>query len=831
MNISKEFEDLINYKEACSLLNFKTESGYREKNLKVLEMFACEKDSKYFSKIKIEKFNNEYTQMKIFIEEINDISGKDLSQSIPNVLKSLEIELLKFGKSHTYNFIHNKDVFRARQYYMHHYKHPNCLLLTKVELMKEIESQVSVIDDVLEEYNITPFIKGRCSYYLKSDVEFLKEEQTKLMKHIVEKYTTTAKIQELTGESMNNVNRFIRANNLTDKTIKVPPICRISSSPYKSCLRIIPKHLINMYIEDVKRKKVIRELLMTSETEPFQTFLRLLKALKIVFPIERNETKTLWENYIRTKLESTVTTGNRLEEFILLCVHTTELLIRVTSHKDIFNFSIKEITLALMNENVPNNWQKLYFSFFHNLSSTFKEQGIRIFDARLIKNPKLKIKARKEKETYSVEEYINLIDYSKKALHKDKALIDAKEQVSGVKHGSYAQMWLYVITQLNNVWNHVDIVSLPRLNLNLIDNITLDWLKQNDITKEQADIIVDYYRCASYERKKTGKELKFIISDELILDFATSIIICELIQRELYPLSGRLIDFNNKENAPSKRTIRYFFESYEPITEDFQFSNLVLNRTVLSSAIDVIKKITNRNSLDIIKYFRNHSNVETTNIYIDVPLEHINYIANHLFKIGNFGYLFDNLALLLGGESEDREQRVNNSLVVKNTLGSIDLVEKIANCAMAIASERNAVKDIIAKLSPQEISEQYNLLNLGLLPSKEEDMQCLVGMSNCPMGSRKCVTCHLMIPNRFTLIKLNSMLNDKMNAFMNCYFSTSYAGDKKRVANQLYIYLELTKQAIEKFGRDTVERFVNLDDINQKLSTIPTFKEDVTLIQ
>ncbi|PEQ96601.1 hypothetical protein CN481_00205 [Bacillus sp. AFS006103] len=826
----------LRYREACSLLNF-TKGKIKENKFKsiLFELFYAEEGSKFLSKIKIEQFLNEHTVLTYVVKAIQEITANPTANvMVSHALRAFGMETINFGVDFKYRYIHNRDFYKLKQYYMNMYGHPDCEIYTKTELISKLGIQLHLIDSVLTEYKIYPYFKvGNALYYIKHDLAFLLNEQEKKLKQLNEKYTTTTQLKEITGEKLSNINRFIRVNGLGDHTIEVPSICRISSTPYLGAIRLIPKHLIKLYIEDVKRRNRIRELLRASEVNPFHTYLSLVDSLDIKFSKVNAKTQYYWESFVRSRLEKTIKTDEGLKDQIMLFVHATELLIRVTLNKEIFNFSAKEIELALMNANVPNSWQRDFYVFFNKLSSSFKEQGIRIFDINLIKNPKYKTNEKElhEKETYTVEEYINLIDYSKKAFHKEKATINAKAQLTGLTRSSYPQMWLYVIIQLNNVWNHKDVVSFPRLNLKFIDGFTLNWIEQNELTKEQAEMIVDYYRNTTFERKKSGKELKFLLADELISVFATSILICELIQREIYPLSVRLIDFENSSNTPTKKTTSEFFEHYNPKSEDFKFGNLVLNRTVLSCATDVIKKLTNGNPLDVIKFFRNHSDVETTNIYINVPTEYVNYLAEHLFNIGNFGFIYDNLAYILNGKELDREERTKNALSVKNSLGSIEKVESIAHCASAIASERNAVKEIVSEMTFEEVREKYNLLRLGLLPSKDDHDQCLVGMSNCPLEPRKCETCPLMVPNRYTLIKLNLKLNEKMDAFMQSYFNTPFEGEKIKLANHLYIYLDLAKQAIAKFGRETVENFVNIDEINEKLSSIPTFKENVSLIQ
>lgn len=69
-----------------------------------------------------------------------------------------------------------------------------------------------------------------------------------------------------------------------------------------------------------------------------------------------------------------------------------------------------------------------------------------------------------------------------------------------------------------------------------------------------------------------------------------------------------------------------------------------------------------KHPLEITKIYTGHVNVETTNIYVDIPQEQIDFISD--LQLGNFGYAYDTLAkLILPKESSIREERTYYSLV------------------------------------------------------------------------------------------------------------------------------------------------------------------------
>ena len=59
-----------------------------------------------------------------------------------------------------------------------------------------------------------------------------------------------------------------------------------------------------------------------------------------------------------------------------------------------------------------------------------------------------------------------------------------------------------------------------------------------------------------------------------------------------------------------------------------------------------------------------------TNIYIDIPREHLDFMTKQLFDVGYFGYTYDMMAsILLGEPPKEREKRTVRALLTKNVMG------------------------------------------------------------------------------------------------------------------------------------------------------------------
>ncbi|PGD94988.1 hypothetical protein [Bacillus wiedmannii] len=835
----------LKYDESCNLLGLKLEGDQHEAVKKMNELFELEEVGIY-SKLKIEKFLREHISIANVITELRNLVDKNLGSLhgrpnnlfINKPLKSLGLEVIRFAKFFESKFISLNEFEIIKHYYKKIYNHPDAqICLTKEfvsALQLGLERHKEKIVKIFKQYDIEPYFTcSRVNYYKKEDLDFLKAEQKKQFQLMEKSYLTIVEACELYGFKEHLLKRHLRDKGLMHHTVEFPLICSVQNQlkKYNVQARLVPKRIVEDYVKLLKQKKDVENILNNVDIMPYQCYEKLMDYFEIKFPEEARLTEKYWFSFTRLKLEETIRSGAALKEFTSMLFSITKSIVEMCNNGEIFSFSEKEIAFMLFNDNVPNHWQRQIYNFLNRLNSTLELNGLRVIDLKRIPNPKHKKVLQKEKETYSVKEYLNLIDYSNKYFQKSKALIDAKSQIEGERFFSYSNMWLYTIIHLNNAWRHSDVLTFPRLTIRQFDHLTLEWLENNELSQGDAELIADFYRSQAFTHSKNGKKRYFIISDELLLSFAEAVAVCECIYRELYPLSDRIIGFQNKHDRILEAVHSSFFADYKSDSEDFEFRSSIMNRTVISLGTDVISKLSDDNAIDAIKFFRNHSNIEITNIYIDIPPEYLNRIADNLFNLGNFGYIYDALSTLLFGVKSNREARVQNASMVEEIFGAIARIETIAHCALEIASEREQVKDFLNALTPEERLKKYNLLNWGLSPSKSYDLQCLVGIDNCPMGVMDCDKCSLKVPNRFTLCNLYLKIHDKIEAFIQIYENTNLEGEKVKVSNQLYMIYDLLKQAIYSFGRETVSHFIDLDSINKIMGNLPSFKQHVSLIQ
>ena len=92
-----------------------------------------------------------------------------------------------------------------------------------------------------------------------------------------------------------------------------------------------------------------------------------------------------------------------------------------------------------------------------------------------------------------------------------------------------------------------------------------------------------------------------------------------------------------------------------------------------------------------------------------------------------------------------------------------------------------------------ELQKKFDLVNLGLLPSKEENYQCIYG--KCIFEERDCNKCPLSIPHFYAISQICRRVSKTIKSYEKLFNNTSYEGEKTRLANLLYSDLLLLKQA------------------------------------
>lgn len=710
--------------------------------------------------------------------------------------------------------------------------------LTKEQVRKKLGIDAGGVDKLANEFNIVPIKENGSlvSYFKTEDAEMLAQKQNELWEKIRNEYFTAEETMALLGLARKSLNqKFVKEK---VHSIFVPPlICTIRDGINfrKGRELIYLKKDVLLLKEKREKEQEIENIIYQTDSDTYDILQTALRTADIRFSETGKDTESYWFKYIKRKTSKSKASDASKKKEVRVLFNTTLLLTEMTSLREIFDYTDKELNLAVFNSSTNSSVQTEMYKFLRQVSDTRTDSNLSIqYKFSNLKSVYKKNNSQNEKTIYSIDEYIRLIDYSKDIeKHKQRAIEDIRLQVKGENHKHRDSSWLYVLLHLNNAWRHYDVTLFPRISLKetRIEAMeplnALDWLEKNNLNEKEIAMIINQVKRMPFIHSKTKKKRYFFCSEELSDAFAHAVILCELRCRICQPLLEMLIDFANRPRSFKETQRKAFFEGYD---SNFIFKSKQMNRTLISYIYSVIKKTTNRNPIEVTKYVRSHASEETTNIYIDIPQEQMDFITSQLFDLGNFGYAYDALSeLLLPETPTDREERTKNSLMMKKVFGNTYQIEQTARYLNRLTEEQQVVRKVIEGFSLKERQEISDSIKLGQQPAKKEGFQCIY--QACKFPARDCEKCPFAVPNFYALTQLADDFYLKLNEFKSKFNITPKDGEKIRLSNNLYSYLYLIGVAVDKFGKDTVSSFFEngLEGVKEELALIPSAREYVTI--
>ncbi|MEE3953434.1 phage tail assembly chaperone [Peribacillus frigoritolerans] len=704
---------------------------------------------------------------------------------------------------------------------------------------KELGISSANLEKVAIEYciNYTQKMEQAPNYFRKDDINFLKKTQEDLWKSILDKYYTSEQAIEILGIARSTLSQKLYQEKI--KTIFVPAlICtnRDGISFGQGRRKVYLKKNVDSFIKERKKINDVNKIISTMDTDPYNVVLASLQEEGLSFSENGKTTKSYWMKYLKKKALNTKASSNSIRKEIRVNLNTSKLLIDLTASKEIFMFTTKELIVAIFNSNIPISTQNEVYKFIKRVESNRKKQMEEIkYETESLPNLyNRKSNKKSDKSIYTLDQFIKLIDYVKDVEnHKLKAIDSIQQDINNETHYNYDSSWFYVLLHLNNAWRHSDVTMFPRIKLdrtrlsNMDPEVALAWLKQNHLNINEINEIINQVSAIKFTHSKTKKRRYFFCSEELKSAFVYSVVLCELRCRINTPYVDTLINFNNRARNFKVIYKKNFFEDFDL---SFDFKSKQMNRTLISYIYSVITKMTNRNPLEVTKYIRSHTSIETTNIYIDIPQEQLDFITNQLFNMGHFGYSYDALGeLLLNNSLLDREEKTKQSLMIKEVFGDVHQIEHLANYLRRLIEDQNSVKKVLLGYSVEERQQLSNLIKFGQQPGKKEGYQCIY--SKCPFPSRDCEKCPFAIPHFYALSQLSEDFYNIFNEFKDKFPNTEKRGEKVRLANNLYSYLHIISLAKRQFGEENISSFFNqgLDEIKNELAKMSSQKHLVTI--
>lgn len=588
--------------------------------------------------------------------------------------------------------------------------------------------------------------------------------------------------------------------------------------------------------------------LEVAPTNPYHEYHRRLNIQNLKFPEHCMITNELWDEYVAELLRSRQSRAYDVTDEVWCLIRIVEAFSKFLD-KEIFEYSARELNLLLLNnENIVRRAREEIYQFLNFIHKVIILRLAKSpFQLETLINPRKLQRAKQEKKIYNFSEYESFFSYVTDInTHKKAAVIQAlnlAEHKQLKQYNGYDSMWLYMLIHLNNAWRHSDCQMIPRISLEGTEIKNLKWLLEHDISDEDVKKIIFRLKCTPMIIFKTQVERNFFCAPEVERSLATAVAICELRISAFNNDSPTIITgISNKTGKMLRqKALKAFFQNYRD-NDVFSFSNRAMNRTVISLVQCVQAFYGANKDTEYLRILRSHADIETTDIYIQIPQERMDVISMHLFDRDMFGHIPDVFSNLLFGLPTSESVQTSRIKEVKNNIGSIYKLEETAGFLntmhdLNIQASRNFIeqhaeyKDIIETLikdmPKEEVNSLYRKLVMRKLPSKQEHHQCLVSESGCKFPGRDCESCPLSIPHFYAISALVERIFNKLQSIENALLEQLPEAELTRMANWLELDLDLLKYAQNKYGKEEIAMFAT--GLNKELRKIESLRAYQTI--
>lgn len=684
----------------------------------------------------------------------------------------------------------NKENFEKymRLAYIETYYYP---LSTTIKLLNINNSNLNNVEELLSTLieNISHINK---TYYLKEKVdEFIKIFNNS-------KYPNSLLLSMVYNENIIYAYDFIKYYNQNKCTI-----FDIRNLTYISFERIFNNdELVNIYNNKCIKDDIINISNIISNKQSFN-HLSLFENIFIKDKYKKNTYDLMKEFYI-TKMN--LCKSNNLYRNSTSYINTLFNLYKIIS-KEIYLYSSNELyKLLLSNKNTQNKIITQFLQYVNDLELfSFKENINFSFKNNYIP---------KNNDCYTEQEwkdfYVYLNNINK---HIEKAY----------ENRVYAEYWLIMMMYLTSALRISDILTINPLNFKNQDFYEKYFLKTNPLTISESQIIVNFYRdtLKTLTIQKTGERKHFYIHLPLVESMATAICICEYhryINDDNFLFTNVSLDSNRIK------------EKFEDIPIDFKTTKAT--KTLLSLMHNIAENNTNiNNAYTLVSNIRSHKNngdkySETTSIYLQQAnlQEDLEIVAYNICSRGVFGWLYLAMISYANGNIKSLEDATNEIDKLKQQISP----QALENVADFLNNEEQQRKYVLKELSNYTRNDIMNFLtNIGskFTTTCNNTISCIKGKYCIEKSNEKCLFCPYAIPTTYTLEVLNNKLIQLIDEIEHLPIENTI----QRKKNTLYIQkilliLKEAKLEFDKYDKNFIKSFVELETIQQKLNSIPNNK-------
>ncbi|EOM12457.1 hypothetical protein UA1_02946, partial [Enterococcus faecalis EnGen0234] len=658
--INKLKESIQELPPECKITKIDLENNYFDEKYgrTVKELYAKEDISRFFSnyvpkksifselvkhvnRVTIYKYYNKLNPDEIILGGNLDIFiSQDISLELTEIIKKVAGKGVWGWRAHAFNLYKKQHDFFSFDEVM---QKLNCTNATIKILIKENLLLVSGY-------------YGDRMLFNKEQVNELHFEQKRLIDKYNNNYYTAKQIQEKYSDAFA---QYIKGteDKVRIKVTKVaPPPLLISYFGVQ--MNLYEKDEIDDLWEDYK---LYLDMNIMSIEDPYDDFVyKVEQVLNIKFTKSQENTKLLWYQYVEKFLLRT-----RMADKTRIIFQTNQFarcteIIFATFNQEIYSYSGNEINNEFLNDalNIRRSYQRDFYHFLKQMLESFATEGLPLpFNVDELNDPR-NFKRIKEVATdiYSLEEYHQLYKHtSRTAFHKEKAIQDViglLQTWDYIKYKRYDSCWLYILVQLTNNWRHSTIITqIPRIDLSTTSIESLEWLKENDPSIEDANNII--YQIGRYVTKINKTDVSaegiFTIGEPLKIAFATAISICEFRRSASLETSSTLIELSGhlvKKYNPHK-------EFFIDFIAGFKFENRKMNRTLSTLIWSVLRHMGK--GLKESQASRSHLQDQTTiNHYIKLSDGQVKNLVDELFERNQFGFVTQTLTNILFGPETNK---------------------------------------------------------------------------------------------------------------------------------------------------------------------------------
>lgn len=144
---------------------------------------------------------------------------------------------------------------------------------------------------------------------------------------------------------------------------------------------------------------------------------------------------------------------------------------------------------------------------------------------------------------------------------------------------------------------------------------------------------------------------------------------------------------------------------------------------------------------------------------------------------------------------------------------------QLENMSNFLLKERNEITSLplrLALMPKEEIRIKLKKIFLGKMPAKMTNAQCFTFPECHSKTSTSCLNCEYIIPKVYLLFSIDAELKKLIESIK----STKYETIRERDTFLLFRVLSILNQAAVDLGKEYVEAFINLNELQETLNKL-----------